>query len=59
LDDKEGLISGTARKLKEGTITLGFDPLKSFELRIEVRQDRCNYAEFVRSITAGTLRGRC
>jgi hypothetical protein len=52
---EQGLISGTARKLKQGTMTLGFDPLKSFEPRIEVRQNRSNYAELVRSITAGTL----
>jgi hypothetical protein len=53
LDDKEGFVSGilgTAQKLKEGTLTFGYAPVKSFELRIEARYDKSDKATFVRSI---------
>lgn len=35
LDDKDGFNTGTPQKLKEGTVTFGYSPVKSFELRIE------------------------
>ena len=53
LDDKEGFVSGilgTAQKLKEGTLTFGYAPMKSFELRIEARYDKSDKATFARSI---------
>jgi len=54
LDDKDGFVSGiigTPQKLKEGTLTFGYDPVKSFELRIEARYDKSDKATFVRTIT--------
>ncbi len=58
LDDKDGFVTGggTKQTLKEGTVTFGYDPVKSFELRIEARYDKSTDAtSFVRSITPGTL----
>jgi hypothetical protein len=55
LDDKEGFVSGlvgTPQKLKEGTLTFGYAPAKSFELRIEARYDKSDKATFVRAINA-------
>ena len=55
LDDKDGFVSGlfgTPQKLKEGTLTFGYAPVKSFELRIEARYDKSDKATFVRTITA-------
>lgn len=51
LNDKDGFNTGTAQKLKEGTLTLGFTPVKSFELRIEGRYDKSDQATFVKSVT--------
>jgi hypothetical protein len=54
LDDKDGFVSGligTEQKLKEGTVTFGYDPVKSFELRIEARYDKSDKSTFVRSLT--------
>jgi hypothetical protein len=50
LDDKDGLLTNTVQKLKEGTLTVGFAPVKSFELRLEGRYDKSDKATFVRSI---------
>jgi hypothetical protein len=53
LNDKEGFVSGilgTAQKLKEGTVTFGYAPVKSFELRMEARYDKSDKATFVRTI---------
>lgn len=55
LDDKDGFNTGTAQKLKEGTLTFGFDPVKSFELRIEARYDKSDKSTFVRKITADEM----
>jgi hypothetical protein len=59
LDDKDGFVSGlvgTPQKFKEGTLTFGYAPAKSFELRIEGRYDKSDKATFVRSINAkGTV----
>jgi hypothetical protein len=56
LDDKDGFITATGVKqtLKEGTVTFGYDPVKSFELRIEARYDKStDSATFLRAITPG------
>ena len=52
LDDKGGFVSGTRQTLKEGTVTFGYDPVKSFELRMEFRYDISNKNQptFVRSL---------
>ena len=52
LDDKDGFNTGTKETLKEATLTFGYDPIKSFELRIEARYDMGNKATptFVRKI---------
>ena len=52
LDDKDGFVTGYDQKLKEGTVTLGYDPTKYFELRLEARYDRSGRATFVRATTA-------
>jgi hypothetical protein len=57
LDDKEGFVSGlvdTPQKLKEGTLTFGYSPVKSFELRMEARYDKSDKSTFVRTITNDT-----
>jgi hypothetical protein len=54
LNDKEGFVSGivgTAQKLKEGTITFGYAPVKSFELRMEARYDKSDKSTFVRTLS--------
>jgi hypothetical protein len=40
LDDKDGFVTGASQTLKEGTITFGYSPVKSFELRAEFRYDK-------------------
>jgi hypothetical protein len=52
LHDKGGFVTGTPQKLKEGTITVGFAPLKSFELRLEARYDSSDQATFVKTVGA-------
>ena len=47
LDDKGGFVTGTAQKTEEGTITAGYSPMKSFELRLEGRYDTSNKATFI------------
>jgi hypothetical protein len=56
LDDKGGFVSGTRQTLKEGTVTFGYDPIKSFEVRIELRYDISNKNQptFVRTLKNGT-----
>jgi hypothetical protein len=39
LDDKDGFNFGAPQHLWEGTVTVGFAPTKSFELRLEGRYD--------------------
>jgi Putative beta-barrel porin-2, OmpL-like. bbp2 len=46
LDDKEGFVTGSAEKVKEGTATVGYSPVKAFELRAEVRYDWSNEPTF-------------
>jgi hypothetical protein len=52
LDDKDGFVTatGVAQTLKEGTITFGYDPIKSFELRLEFRYDKSTQPSFVRAL---------
>jgi hypothetical protein len=52
LDDKGGFVTGTgdAQTLKEGTLTFGYDPVKSFELRIEARYDKSTQPTFLRAM---------
>ncbi|MDP9087404.1 MAG: porin [Pseudomonadota bacterium] len=52
LDDKDAFLSGTQQTLKEGTITLGYAPVKSFELRMEGRYDAAQNRTFFRSKAA-------
>jgi Putative beta-barrel porin-2, OmpL-like. bbp2 len=54
-DDKEGFMTGIAQKVKEGTITFGYDPVSDFELRIEGRYDSSDQAGFVKRISPVTL----
>jgi hypothetical protein len=53
LDDKDGFVTGAGvqQKLKEGTLTFGYDPIKSFELRIEARYDKSDKTPFLRSLS--------
>jgi len=50
LNDKDGFNTGTAQKLKEATVTFGFAPVKSFELRIEGRYDKSDQVTFVKTV---------
>lgn len=52
LDDKDGttLLTGARQSLKEGTVTVGYDPMASFELRLEGRYDTSSEPTFVRSV---------
>jgi hypothetical protein len=50
LDDKDGFNTGTPQKVKEGTVTFGYAPVKSFELRLEARYDKSNEVTFLNSI---------
>lgn len=50
LDDKDGFNTGTAQKVKEGTVTFGYSPVKSFELRLEARYDKSNEVTFLKSV---------
>ncbi len=54
LDDKGGFVTGTgdAQTLKEGTVTLGYAPVKSFELRMEARYDMSTQPTFLRTVGA-------
>ncbi len=53
LDDKDGFNTGAPQKLKEGTVTFGFAPVKSFELRIEGRYDWSDKATFIKTPAVG------
>lgn len=61
LDDKQGLIGaspgasgslvlGPPEKIKEGTVTFGYAPVKSFELRLEARYDWSDKDSFVTTV---------
>jgi hypothetical protein len=53
LDDKDGttLVTGIAQDLKEATLTFGYDPVPSFELRLEGRYDTSNEPTFLKAQT--------
>ena len=55
LNDEDGFNSGTPQKLKEGTVTIGYAPAKSFELRLEARYDWSDKRTFVKTPAAGPL----
>jgi len=59
LDDKDGttLLTGARQNLKEGTVTLGYDPVASFELRLEGRYDTSSESTFVKSLAPVALFG--
>ena len=46
LDDQGGFVTGTPETIEEGTVTLGYAPVKSFEARLEARYDTSNQATF-------------
>lgn len=55
LDDRDGFMLGTPQKVKEGTVTFGYDPIPAFELRIEGRYDTSNRPTFTYTrLRAGT-----
>jgi hypothetical protein len=54
LNDKDGFNTGTPQKLKEGTLTVGFAPTKSFELRIEARYDSSDKQTFIKAAPTAT-----
>jgi hypothetical protein len=54
-DDKNGFMTGFAQKLKEGTITFGYDPVSDFELRLEGRYDSSNQPGFVKTVSPATV----
>lgn len=50
LDDKDGFnFGGTRQTLKEGTVTVGYAPVKNFELRLEGRCDKGQNPIFLRT----------
>lgn len=53
LDDKDGttLITGTPQDLKEATLTFGYDPVASFELRLEGRYDTSTQQTFIKDVS--------
>jgi hypothetical protein len=53
LNDHDGFNTGTSQKLSEGTVTCGYSPSKSLELRLEARYDRSDRATFVNALVAG------
>jgi Putative beta-barrel porin-2, OmpL-like. bbp2 len=53
VDDKDGFITGTPQKLKEGTLTFGYSPIKNFELRLEGRYDSSDESTYLKSIHGG------
>jgi hypothetical protein len=49
LDDKDGYLTGSDQKVKEVTLTFGYSPVKSFELRFEGRLDKADNNIFYRT----------
>ncbi|MDE2262471.1 MAG: porin [Gammaproteobacteria bacterium] len=47
-DDKDGFMTTVPQKIKEGTVTFGYDPVSNFELRLEARYDSSNAPGFVK-----------
>ncbi len=53
-DDPQGFRSGISQRLKSNTFTLGFAPVKSTELRAEIRQDKSSGNYFLKADGTGT-----
>jgi hypothetical protein len=53
LDDKDGttVVTGSPQDLKEATLTFGYDPVASFELRLEGRYDTSSEPTFLKAET--------
>ncbi|MDE2219068.1 MAG: porin [Gammaproteobacteria bacterium] len=51
-DDTDGYRTGVIQKWKEATLTLGYLPSKSVEIRTEVRGDRSDANSFVSGVSA-------
>jgi len=51
LDDEDGttVVTGARQSLKEATVTFGYDPVASFELRLEGRYDTSSEPTFLKS----------
>ncbi len=49
LKDKDGFATGTVQTLKENTLTVGYAPASSFELRGEFRADKSDKNVFLKS----------
>ncbi|MGC2049038.1 MAG: outer membrane beta-barrel protein [Gallionella sp.] len=49
LDDKDGYRTGVVQKWKEATLTLGYMPTQSVQLRAEVRADSSDQLSFIGS----------
>lgn len=47
LDDQGGFVTNTPQKIEAGTVTVGYSPVQSFELRLEGRYDTSNKATFI------------
>lgn len=52
LDDRNGFLTGNKQHLWEGTVTFGYSPVKSFELRAEGRYDRAQLESFYKTAIA-------
>jgi len=53
-DDSYGYRTGIVQAWKEATLTVGYAPVKNFELRLEARYDKSNKDTFVRSVPTNT-----
>lgn len=51
--DRDGLISGTAQRLTEGTLTLEMKPAEHLTLKVEARHDRSTQDVFTSQETTG------
>jgi hypothetical protein len=49
VDDTDGFVSGVQQTFKEATLTVGYDPVKNFELRAEFRYDKAEQNVFLKS----------
>jgi len=56
-DDKDGFLTGAEQHLQEGTITFGFAPVKSFELRLEGRYDNAGSVDTFYKTSSAVVAG--
>jgi hypothetical protein len=47
-DDQDGYRTGVRQNWREATITIGYSPIKDFEIRAETRRDFSNKNSFVK-----------